>query len=72
MGKGVSPLEIFYVDDGQKKIAKKLIGVLEKMDYKVATMLSKASEFFEAEDYHQDYYEKTDETPYCHTYKKIF
>ena len=64
--------EIFYINDGQKKIAEKLIGILEKKGYKVATKLSLATEFFAAEDYHQDYYEKNGKTPYCHVYEKIF
>ncbi|MFH1514643.1 MAG: bifunctional methionine sulfoxide reductase B/A protein [bacterium] len=64
--------EIFYIDNEQKKIAEKLIGVLKDKGYKVATKLSKAGEFYKAEDYHQDYYEKNGKTPYCHLYKKIF
>ncbi len=64
--------EIFYVDDEQKKTAKKLIAALKAKDYKVKTRLTKAGQFWSAEDYHQDYYDKTGKTPYCHIYKKIF
>lgn len=57
---------IFYEDDSQKQIAEKLIGQLETKGYKVATQLRKATTFWPAEDYHQEYYEKEGETPYCH------
>jgi len=63
---------IFYVDEKQKSVALELIDELEDMNFNVATSLHEASKFFEAEDYHQDYYEKTGKTPYCHSYRKIF
>jgi len=64
--------EIFYLDDFQKETAEKLIKILEDKGYNVATKVTKASAFWQAEDYHQDYYTKTGGTPYCHVYKKIF
>ncbi len=63
---------VFYVDDEQKKTTEKLIGILEEKGLKVATEVAPAGEFWEAEDYHQDYYEKTGKTPYCHGYTKRF
>jgi peptide methionine sulfoxide reductase msrA/msrB len=63
---------IFYVNNEQKKIAEKLIKLLKDKGYKVATELSKADKFWEAEDYHQDYYGKTGKQPYCHGYQKRF
>lgn len=63
---------IFYLDEGQKKTANKIIKQLLKMDYDVATTLGKAEKFYPAEDYHQDYYLKTGKYPYCHSYRKIF
>lgn len=63
---------IFYLSDAQKRSAIEIVDELEEMNYKVATSLHEASKFYEAEDYHQDYYEKTGKTPYCHSYKKIF
>jgi len=64
--------EIFYQGDGQKKTAEKLIRILEGKGLRVATKLTKAGDFWKAEDYHQDYYEKTGKQPYCHVYKKMF
>jgi peptide methionine sulfoxide reductase msrA/msrB len=64
--------EIFYTDDQQEQIAKKLIGLLEDKGYDVATEVTKAGTFYPAEDYHQDYYDKTGHTPYCHRYQKRF
>lgn len=65
---------IFYVNDEQKKIAEKYIRILTEKGYKVATELLPAekNEFWDAEDYHQEYYDKKNGTPYCHAYKKIF
>ncbi len=64
--------EIFYFDDHQKKVAEKLIKILKDKGYNVVTKLTKATEFWDAEDYHQDYYEKKNGTPYCHIYTKRF
>lgn len=63
---------IFYLDEKQKNVALKLIDQLEDMNYKVATSLHEASKFYEAEEYHQNYYAKTGKNPYCHTYSKVF
>lgn len=63
---------IFYNNEQQKKTAEKLIAVLESKGYKVATDLEQAGQFWEAEDYHQDYYENNGKTPYCHFYTKKF
>ena len=64
--------EIFYYNDKQKEIANNVIKILQDKGYKVATKLEPATAFWKAEEYHQDYYEKNGETPYCHVYKKIF
>ncbi|MCP4632009.1 MAG: bifunctional methionine sulfoxide reductase B/A protein [candidate division Zixibacteria bacterium] len=63
---------IFYNNDEQKSISEKLIKILKDKGYDVATQLVKADKFWEAEDYHQDYYSKTGKTPYCHVYQKRF
>ena len=63
---------IFYTSDEQKQMAEKYIKILGDKGYKVATILEKAPEFWSAEDYHQEYYDKKNGTPYCHIYRKIF
>lgn len=64
--------EIFYLDDAQKETAEKLIKILKDKGFKVATTLKKATTFWKAEDYHQEYYSKNGHEPYCHAWKKIF
>ncbi len=63
---------IFYNSDEQRHIAEKYMGILKEKGYKVATTIEPASTFWEAEDYHQQYYDKKQGTPYCHIYRKIF
>ncbi|MDP4221772.1 MAG: bifunctional methionine sulfoxide reductase B/A protein [Bacteroidota bacterium] len=64
--------EIFYLNDDQKKIAENDIAILKGKGLKVVTAVTKASEFYPAEDYHQDYYFKNGKLPYCHVYTKRF
>lgn len=64
--------EIFYTNEKQKEISEELIMILIKKGYDVATEATPAGEFYEAEQYHQDYYEKTGKRPYCHGYTKRF
>jgi peptide methionine sulfoxide reductase msrA/msrB len=63
---------VFYANDEQKAIARSLIEVLESKGYRVATTLEPAGQFWEAEAYHQDYYENKGTQPYCHIYTKRF
>ena len=50
---------IFYKDNIQKKIIKKTITNIEKkFDAKVVTLLWKFEKFYQAEQYHQNYYQK--------------
>jgi len=63
---------IFYTSEAQKQLAEKYVGILTDKGYKVATIIEKAPEFWPAEDYHQEYYDKKHGSPYCHIYRKIF
>lgn len=63
---------IFYSNSEEKDISEKLILDLENKGYKVATSLYELVPFYEAESYHQDYYERHQKVPYCHSYRKIF
>jgi len=64
--------EIFYTTPLQKIVAEKLITLLKEKGYKVATKVTPATTFWEAEDYHQDYYDHKGTQPYCHRYTKRF
>jgi peptide methionine sulfoxide reductase msrA/msrB len=64
--------EIFYVDEAQRVIAENLIKILRDKGFRVATKVTKATTFWPAEDYHQDYYEHKGTLPYCHGYTKRF
>ena len=63
---------IFYKNDEQKKIAEKLIAELKAKGYKVVTEVAPAKEFYPAEDYHQDYFDKHPGHPTCHIPTKRF
>lgn len=64
--------ELFYLDDSQKEIAENLVKILEDKGISVATKITKATTFWEGEDYHENYYTKKGGTPYCHGYTKRF
>ncbi len=64
--------EIFYMNESQKKTAESLLKVLEDKGLKIVTGLTAASEFYVAENYHQDYYQNNGNRPYCHGYTKRF
>ncbi|HSX48704.1 MAG TPA: peptide-methionine (S)-S-oxide reductase MsrA [Candidatus Saccharimonadales bacterium] len=57
---------IFYHDEKQKKAAEELIEGLQK-DYKdkIVTEITEFKNFYEAEDYHKNYYENHQNAPYC-------
>lgn len=63
---------VFYVDDEQKQITEKLIGILKDKGYDVVTQVAMADHFWPAEEYHQDYYKNNGHQPYCHAYHKRF
>ena len=60
--------EIFYTTEAQKSSAENFIKLLTDQniyDKKIVTKVSKASVFYPAEDYHQDYYAQNPNQPYC-------
>jgi peptide methionine sulfoxide reductase msrA/msrB len=63
---------IFYSSQAEKDIASKLIDILKGKGYDVVTKVQPAQEFYQAENYHQDYYDKKGSLPYCHSYHKKF
>jgi methionine-S-sulfoxide reductase len=59
---------IFYRNDHQRKIAKSIIDDLNNNNVylkPVVTQLVPFTNFYKAEDYHQDYYNQNKEAPYC-------
>lgn len=59
---------IFYHNLDQKKIAEEVIKELEEMNYfsdPIVTEVTEFTNFFPAEDYHQKFYEKNKNYPYC-------
>ncbi len=60
--------EIFYTNENQKQAAENFIMFLEEEKVftdKIVTKISAFDIFYEAEDYHQDYYDNNKEQPYC-------
>ncbi len=64
--------EIFYLNEEQKRIAEKIIEQLKNKGYKITTRITRATVFWPAEEYHQDYYNKNGGKPYCHKYIRRF
>ena len=59
---------IFYVNDQQKELSEKYKNILnksEKFNDSIVTEITKLDVFYEAEDYHQDYYKNNPNQPYC-------
>lgn len=59
---------IFYHTPEQEKIAKEVIAELEKAkvwDAPIVTALTSFEAFYPAEEYHQEYYNRNPEQPYC-------
>ncbi|RWW96762.1 peptide-methionine (S)-S-oxide reductase MsrA [Flavobacterium cerinum] len=60
--------EIFYTTEAQKADAESFIKLLAEhniFEKKIVTKISKATMFYPAEDYHQDYYALNGNQPYC-------
>lgn len=59
---------IFYHNQQQKELAEKIKDELNKnkvFDNPVVTEITEASEFYVAEDYHQNYFNQNGSEPYC-------
>ena len=59
---------VFYHNENQKEVAEKVIQLFEKEKiYKkpIVTQVEPFIAFYEAEDYHHDYYERNKNQPYC-------
>ncbi len=63
---------IFYLNENQKRTDEKLVEILKSKGYKIATLITSATKFWKAEEYHQQYYAKENGIPYCHVYEKRF
>ncbi|NRT15617.1 peptide-methionine (S)-S-oxide reductase [Flavobacterium sp. 28A] len=60
--------EIFYLNTGQKEIALDYINLLTTeavFDNPIVTKISEAPHFYEAEDYHNNYYNQNKSQGYC-------
>ena len=59
---------IFYINDKQKELSdkfKKLLNNSKEFNGKIVTEITKLDVFYKAEDYHQNYYTKNPNQPYC-------
>lgn len=63
---------VFVNDEKEKDIIEKLILQLEANGFRIATKVAKRSEFYAADEGHQNYYDKKGSKPYCHRYVKRF
>jgi len=64
--------KIFYLTREQRAVTEELIDHLKQRGLKITTELEPASQFYPAEEYHQDYYGKNGQEPYCHRKEKRF
>lgn len=64
--------KVFYLTKAQEATTLGLIEQLKAKGFEVVTEVEPASLFYPAEDKHQDYYQKTGQTPYCHRRVKRF
>lgn len=62
---------IFYFNEEQRRIAERVkekVAQSDKWNYPVVTEISPATEFYPAEEYHQDYLEKISGARVCHSW----
>ncbi len=58
---------VFYTSEQQLSVVNELVSVLENSGYRIATEVSPAGNFWPAENYHQNYYDKNGVGSSCHT-----
>jgi peptide methionine sulfoxide reductase msrA/msrB len=63
---------VFVTDSEQERVVAGLLGILRDKGLKVTTSVEPAQVFWPAEDYHQDYYQRSGKTPYCHARTQRF
>ena len=63
---------IFYQTEEEKEIAYRVIDLLKDKGINSVTEVVIFNKFWEAENYHQNYYSKKGQIPYCHIYQKKF
>jgi methionine-S-sulfoxide reductase len=59
---------IFYANDQERKIAEDVKGEVERGKLwrdPIVTEIAKLERYYKAEDYHQDYFDRNKEQPYC-------
>ncbi len=63
---------VFVNNDQERETTNELIKQLRSNGYDVATRVRDASDFYPADEGHQNYYAKKGSIPYCHGYTKRF
>lgn len=58
---------VFVTDDAQREVVEDLIRQLRARGFDVVTTIRTVETFWEAEEYHQNYYVRHKKQPYCHT-----
>lgn len=63
---------LFYLTEEQRQIAERLKEILTRRGLQITTEITPAGPFYPAEEYHQHYYAKSGQTPYCHRRVPLF
>ena len=63
---------LFYQNQEELETAERLIAFLKEQGLDVVTRIEKVQNFWNAEQYHQHYYDKKLGVPYCHIYTQRF
>jgi peptide methionine sulfoxide reductase msrA/msrB len=63
---------VFVTNSQQEQVITGLLAILRQKGLKITTRIEPAQVFWPAETYHQDYYQRSGKTPYCHERKRRF